>query len=282
MRSSTRSTRCNRPSRRRFRPGRLVKAGTLAAAVTLAAVSLSASTSGNAAAATLSMRDAAPSPSTVATASPVATPPGTSTRPPAVSHEREHSSARPDRRPVLYLTFDDGPDRVRTPMVLNLLRKYDAHATFFMVGSYVNLYPGLVRAVLADGHAIGDHTWDHADLTHLSGGAIDGEIQRTAAALHRAGVDEMRCVRPPYGAVNGTVRAHIASLGYKTVLWDVDPRDWSNPGVGHIVSQLLSARPGQIVLLHDAGVNHTDTLPALAQALPTLAKKFRLEPLPCN
>lgn len=274
MRPSTRSNHRDRCSHRARRARRLATAGALAAAVTLAAVSLSASTSGNAEAATLAPGEAALAVAPGGTAPAV--------RPPAVSHQRESASERPDRRPVLYLTFDDGPDRIRTPMVLRLLRRYDAHATFFMVGSYVSLYPGLVRAVLADGHAIGDHTWDHSDLTRLSGGAIDGEIQRTAAALHRAGVGEMHCVRPPYGAVNGTVRAHIASLGYKTVLWDVDPRDWSNPGVGHIVSQLLSAKPGQIVLLHDAGANHTDTLPALAQALPTLARKYRLLPLPCN
>ncbi|MDE9364879.1 polysaccharide deacetylase family protein [Luteipulveratus sp. YIM 133132] len=179
---------------------------------------------------------------------------------------------------IAYLTFDDGPDPRWTPQVLGLLARYDAHATFFEIGTQAAAHPDLVRQVRAAGHRIGGHSWDHSDLTRLTPPQLADQLDRTAAALGEA----PRCVRPPFGAVDRDVRTAVTSRGESVALWDVDTRDWTRPGAKAIAAEVIShTKQGSVILMHDGGGDRSHTVQALDQVLRRLSSKgYRFEPLP--
>lgn len=160
---------------------------------------------------------------------------------------------------VVYLTFDDGPSGY-TPQILSILAAHNAKATFFMVGYQAAGNQSLVRRVLREGHAVGNHTWSHANLTRLSSAGVASQLQRDKAVL-TSGMG--RCFRPPYGATNSRVRKVAASKGYRQILWSVDPKDWTRPGSNVIFNRVVSrVRNGAIVLLHDGGGPRSSTVAA--------------------
>jgi peptidoglycan-N-acetylglucosamine deacetylase len=164
---------------------------------------------------------------------------------------------------TIFLTFDDGPDPRWTPQVLAVLAKYDAHATFFELGSMQAQHPELKDQVLAAGNSIGSHSISHPQLTKVS-----------AAKRHHEIFDgpSSKCFRPPYGATNAKVKADIEAAGMTPVLWDADTLDWQRPGKQAIVNSILhGAHDGSVILMHDAGGNRSQTVAALDQALETLA-----------
>ncbi len=183
---------------------------------------------------------------------------------------------------VIYLTFDDGPAVKYTTQVLNLLDQYDAKATFFELGQNASAHPDLTREVIRRGHAVGSHTWDHADMRRLSTTALDHEITTTSSTLEKLTGRPITCLRPPYGALNGTARAEIKRFNLDLQLWNIDPQDWNRPGVAAIVDTVVgNARSGRVSLMHDGGGNRSQSVAALAQILPTLkAKGYRFEALP--
>ncbi|HEV6954424.1 MAG TPA: polysaccharide deacetylase family protein [Promicromonospora sp.] len=172
-------------------------------------------------------------------------------------------------RKVLYLTFDDGPGD-ETVEILDLLRAHDGKAVFFALGQNLARHTDLGRRVVAEGHALANHTWDHANLTRLDTDGRAHQLEPTADLLRSLG-SESPCVRPPYGATDDTVAADLAVRGAEQVLWTVDPADWSRPGADVIAERLLTAPRGAVVLLHDGGGDRTQTVDALRQALPRLA-----------
>ena len=178
---------------------------------------------------------------------------------------------------VVYLTFDDGPAPAWTPRVLELLARYRARATFFVLGRSAAAYPDLVRQEFAAGHGVGNHTWSHRRLTGLTGGQLAAEVGTTSAAIQRATGAPVRCLRPPYAAVDAASADRVRALGLRLVLWDIDTYDWRGPGAGVIAGRVLGrVRPGDVVLMHDGGGNRGQTLAALGQVLATLsAKGFR-------
>jgi len=129
---------------------------------------------------------------------------------------------------VIHLTFDDGPSARHTRPILDLLDRYDAKATFFQVGENAVDHPGLTRAVIARGHALGSHTWNHRDLRRLKGGRLDEQITRTSSTLSRISGRPVTCLRPPYGATNQRVKAAVRHRKLALTLWDIDPRDWKD------------------------------------------------------
>jgi peptidoglycan/xylan/chitin deacetylase (PgdA/CDA1 family) len=187
---------------------------------------------------------------------------------PASAHEGPASGN------VIYLTFDDGPHRVWTPRILDLLDKYDAKATFFQLGRQTAAEPALAAEVRRRGHAVGNHTVNHVRLTSLSAPKLRAEISGGPASA---------CLRPPFGLTNARVHRTAASLGLREVLWTVDTWDWRKPGTAKIVRALLTgAGPGVIVLLHDGGGNRAQTVRALEIALPRLvARGYQFRALPC-
>jgi peptidoglycan/xylan/chitin deacetylase (PgdA/CDA1 family) len=171
------------------------------------------------------------------------------------------------------LTFDDGPSPY-TPRVLSLLRRYHAHATFFVIGEYAALYAPTLREALHDGNEVGDHTFTHANLLRLSDGGVAGQLTSTQDAVHTVTGYTPVWFRPPYGAVDGRVSTIAASLGLHTTLWNVDSRDWSLPGAGAIASAVIAGlRSGNIVIMHDGGGNRSETVAALPVILSELTRR---------
>lgn len=176
--------------------------------------------------------------------------------------------------PKIALTFDDGPDPTYTPQVLSVLARYNIHATFFEMGNHVQHNPVLVHHVIQSGNIIGNHSWDHPEFTKLAADALTNEITSTSMALYRTTGIRPTLIRPPYGALNETVKEQIAAQHLTTILWDIDPQDWSRPGTDAIVNNVLShAHNGAIILMHDGGGNRSQTVAALSQIIPALQQK---------
>ena len=175
---------------------------------------------------------------------------------------------------VIYLTFDDGPSVRYTPQVLALLRRHHARAVFCGVGTAVRAHPELIRQIVADGHALCDHTLSHDErLRHRSAATIHREIDGGLAALHAASPGTpVRFFRAPGGNWSPALRAVAGRHGMASLTWTVDPRDWSKPGVPHILSVVRSQhRNRAVVLLHDGGGAREQTVAALEVLLPELA-----------
>ena len=186
----------------------------------------------------------------------------------------------PDGAPVLYLTFDDGPNGDYTQRILELLRQYNANATFFVVGRQVRDGINLLRSAAADGHYIANHTWDHVWLDQVSREEFYDQVQRTRNELLDVAGDlftldgDVFYVRPPYGAIRVENRQWLAEMGLTPVLWDIDPQDWRRPGVDAIANHVLSqVFPGAIVLLHDGGGERSQTVAALEIILRELSAR---------
>jgi peptidoglycan/xylan/chitin deacetylase (PgdA/CDA1 family) len=175
------------------------------------------------------------------------------------------------RQACLALTFDDGPDSHVTPQVLDILRRHKVRATFYVVGSRVAGNEALLRQMYQDGHEIGNHSWNHADLTTLNAMQIQQQISSTQAAVAGAGVPPPTTFRPPYGAVNAVVRANVPLT---IVRWNVDPEDWNAKEAKDVVSKVEStAKPGAVIDMHDI---HQQTADALDQLLNDFAPKYQL------
>ncbi|HWU31495.1 MAG TPA: glycosyltransferase [Marmoricola sp.] len=194
-------------------------------------------------------------------------------------------TARPPRG-VIALTFDDGPDPNWTPRVLKVLREKHIHATFFVVGTQAMNNPGLIRQIVADGHEIGIHTLTHADLTTLPSWWQRLEINDDQLIV--AGITGIKTalLRPPYSsepdAVDNRMMSVIrtaAASGYFTVLTTLDANDWKRPGVATIVKNATPVgRQGQVLLMHDAGGNRSETIAALPTIIDNLENRgFKFE-----
>ncbi|MEA2374302.1 MAG: peptidoglycan-N-acetylglucosamine deacetylase [Thermoleophilaceae bacterium] len=198
------------------------------------------------------------------------------TCPPAGAHFRTNGS-RSHRE--LALTFDDGPSTY-TPDVLRVLERKHVPATFFLIGRQVAGRERYVRRALADGDVIGDHTWDHANVTG-GGSSAHREIVSTRDAIRRAGFDP--CLfRAPGGGTSGSLISEAWHLRMNTIQWDVDPRDWSDPGSDAIYRRVTEAvRPGSIVVMHDGGGPRGQTVGALGRIIDTLRRRgYRFKTVP--
>jgi peptidoglycan-N-acetylglucosamine deacetylase len=182
---------------------------------------------------------------------------------------------------VVYLTFDDGPTPAWTPRVLELLARYRARATFFVLGRSAAAHPELVRQAFAAGHGVGNHTWSHRRLTGLSRGQLAAEVSSASAAIQRTIGAPVRCLRPPYATADAASTNQVRALGLRLVLWDIDTHDWLRPGAGVIAGRVLGrVRSGDVVLMHDGGGDRSQTVAALEQVLATLsARGFRFTAL---
>jgi peptidoglycan/xylan/chitin deacetylase (PgdA/CDA1 family) len=163
------------------------------------------------------------------------------------------------RRPMVALTFDDGPG-VYTRLALRILRRGHVDATFFLVGRNLARFPGVAQSE-ARAHALGDHTWTHPSLPGLTPPAVAAELGSTQAAVSRAVHRRVALFRPPYGAQDAAVEAAARRLGMVDVLWSVDSRDSLGANWAAIAHNVKSGmRPGSIILMHE---NHGQTIRAL-------------------
>ena len=162
--------------------------------------------------------------------------------------------ARIDDSQAVALTFDDGPHREGTPLVLDALRRADAKATFFLVGEQVERHPELVQAILADGHEVAVHCHRHRNLMRLPPRAVREDLERAAAVLSAASGLDVRLYRPPYGILTGSAAAHARREGWQTVLWSRDGHDWARRATARSIATGAAAglRGGEVLLLHDS------------------------------
>lgn len=175
---------------------------------------------------------------------------------------------------TVFLTFDDGPSAPFTSQILGILSQFRVQATFFEVGQNVAAHPSLTRQVHLQGNSVQNHTWSHVDLTRVSASAFQSQVTRTDAVIRAQTGSTPKCLRPPFGATNSTVRSRAAALGKTAKLWTVDPRDWSRPGTAAIQQRVLSnVRSGSVILLHDGGGNRSQTVAALPTILRTLQQR---------
>ncbi|MDG0814626.1 polysaccharide deacetylase family protein [Cohnella rhizosphaerae] len=173
------------------------------------------------------------------------------------------------------LTFDDVPDPRYTPLVLNVLKRKRVRATFFVVGSRASKHPGLVRRIVNEGHAVGNHTYSHPELPKLSLGQVKREIERTGAEIRETAGFEPAMIRPPYGDIRPAQLEWARSRGYTVVNWDVDSQDWRQIPSGVVLRNALKGlRPGSIVLMH-AGGGSGQNLFGTVNALPHLIDQLR-------
>jgi len=190
-------------------------------------------------------------------------------------------TGKPDRPQAVALTFDDGPWPGTTSKILHILQRYQAPATFFVVGSAAESSPGLLRRLRHAGVAVGNHTWTHPtdpDFADLGADRALEEMQRTSELLQVSG-KEVTLFRPPGGSWDDDVRESARRLGMRLVLWDVDPRDWQRSRKPKQITKfvLSHVRPGSIVLLHDGGGDAKQTIAALPDIIQGLRKQgYRL------
>jgi peptidoglycan/xylan/chitin deacetylase (PgdA/CDA1 family) len=174
---------------------------------------------------------------------------------------------------VFHLTFDDGPSPY-TPQVLAILRQYNVLATFFEIGIEEQTYPAYTTAVAEAGDFVGNHTLTHPYLTSLSAGSLAYQLDRQSQITGQLTGRLPSCVRPPYGATNGSVLGAIQGRGMQQQLWTVDPSDYRLPPPGAIIANVLAnARPGGVLLMHDGGGDRSRTV----AALPTIIESLRAQ-----
>jgi peptidoglycan-N-acetylglucosamine deacetylase len=206
------------------------------------------------------------------------------------------------QRSVVHLTFDDGPNPNTTPRLLDLLKAHQAKATFYVTGENVRRSPAIIKRIVLEGHSLGNHTWNHPNLSTLSAEQIAKQLSDTQQAVDQALLKPeaiaqgkhfpMRTSRPPFGAVNNNVRGVIGSIltpagkvlaakgklpegaGHtKVVLWQVDSNDWRKQGLQAVLNNVFPAlaqgsKP-KIVLFHDIHATTVD------QYMPTVMQKLK-------
>jgi peptidoglycan/xylan/chitin deacetylase (PgdA/CDA1 family) len=156
--------------------------------------------------------------------------------------------------PVVAFTFDDGPAPHWTPMVLDALDKAQVPATFFMVGRNVTEHADLIRGRMAR-HEIGNHSWKHDDLATMDLKEVSDDLERTQAAIKQYADRSVSLFRPPFGHLGGSTVLAADQLGYRVVLWSMEMHEnrFAGDPDGQARSIVETARPGSIILAHDAG-----------------------------
>ena len=188
--------------------------------------------------------------------------------------------------PVIALTFDDGPHPLFTPKLLKVLMRHHAQATFFMLGEYAKKYPKIVESVARDGHAIGNHSWDHPSFPLISSRERRRQIK---SCEHVLIPQRLRIFRPPFGHQNMNTRLDLFLLGYQGIGWDIDANDWLDHDARFMADQIeKQMKPGSIILFHDALFtvieeryeNREQTIDAIDMLLGDIGDLFRFITVP--
>ncbi|HEX2417517.1 MAG TPA: polysaccharide deacetylase family protein [Micromonosporaceae bacterium] len=224
----------------------------------------------------------APTPSPTVNPSPSGKAPDRPPRPASRGKWGPHGTIRSTGTSVVALTFDDGPHPVWTPRILASLREAGVKATFCVIGAQARRYPNLIRAIVRDGHALCNHSWNHDfGLGSRSRTHITADLARTNSAIWAAvPAAPIRYYRQPGGKWTKRVVQVARELGMRSLHWSVDPQDWRKPPARQITGTVIKGtRKGGIVLLHDGGGDRSCTHRALYRILPNLTRRFRLAPL---
>lgn len=180
------------------------------------------------------------------------------------------------KEPYIAMTFDDGPSGALTPKLLDMLKARHIHATFFVLGENVKAHPEILKRAVAEGHEIGNHSWDHPQLSKMSDEAVRSQLNRTRDQITAAIGLPVTLMRPPYGAITPEQKKWVhGDLGYKIILWAVDPLDWKRPGPEVVHQRIVKeTRNGSIILAHDIHPGTVEAMPATLDELLEKGFKF--------
>lgn len=178
---------------------------------------------------------------------------------------------------VISVTFDASWGGDKTLAILDLLDQYDAKATFFLVGIWVDKYPELVQEIARRGHEIGNHSDSHAHFTQITDSQIRQELKSCSDKIEALTGKRPTLFRPPYGDYNSKVVTIVREEGYECVQWSVDSLDWKNRGVDDLIKRASSnVQQGDIILFHNDSQYIVDALPTILSAYQ--AKGFSMIP----
>ena len=179
------------------------------------------------------------------------------------------------RGPYVAMTFDDGPHPVNTPQLLDILKRRNIRATFYVVGTNARRYPAIIKRMVAEGHEVGNHTVNHKHISKINLEQVRAEVLGCQRAIVAACGVKPRTFRPPGGHTNDKLKVWLYNeFGYSTVLWAVDPQDWRRPGPAVVAQRIISnTSAGAIILAHDI---HAPTIVAMPKTLDgLLARGYR-------
>lgn len=175
---------------------------------------------------------------------------------------------------TIALTFDDGPGPY-TEKLLDILDKYDAKATFFLIGSKVSARANTLRRMQSRGHQLGNHSWSHPELNKVSAEQLASEIDQTNNAIKQAVGTKPNIIRPPYGAFNRAVLEQFRQRGMSAVVWSVDTRDWADRNSEIVCSRAVAgARNGAVILMHDIHPTSVNAVPCILDSLKQQGYSF--------
>ncbi len=168
------------------------------------------------------------------------------------------------------ITFDDGPDAKFTPQILNVLKKYNIKATFFLMGERSAQHQEVVKRIIKEGHTIGNHSWSHPNLVNLTDEELEEEVFKTERIIKEITNRETALIRPPYGAVSDKLLDKLQNMNYKVIHWSIDSLDWQAKTAKEVINNTLpNIHTGAVILFHSAGGKGQSLTPTI-NALPTI------------
>ncbi|EIJ78768.1 polysaccharide deacetylase [Bacillus methanolicus PB1] len=174
------------------------------------------------------------------------------------------------------LTFDDGPEDIYTPQILEILRQKGVKATFFVVGQQAKAFPELLKQIYKEGHVIGNHSWDHGKLGNFTESQLINDVESTSVEIEKITGYKPNLFRPPYGFLKDEQAEKLYNLGYRTIMWTIDTIDWSGASSEEILSRVhRNVVPGGIVLQHNFRV--PGKLDGTVEALPQMIDELRAQ-----
>jgi peptidoglycan/xylan/chitin deacetylase (PgdA/CDA1 family) len=179
---------------------------------------------------------------------------------------------------LVALTFDDGPDDLYTPQILNVLEQRGARASFYVIGDRAEERPELTARMARVGGEVGNHAyeWQHLDLRNAAPATVLQSLSRTHEIITRLTGQAPVTFRPPFGFYNAFVLSTAQRFGYQTVLWDVDANDWQSLSADQILQNVLpKVQNGSIILMHSGTTLPGENLSGTVAALPTIIDRLR-------
>lgn len=170
---------------------------------------------------------------------------------------------------MVALTFDATyGDNNQVNKLLKTLRDNKIKATFFLSGIWLANFPHLVKAIAAEGHEIGNHSYTHPHMTLMTLGEVNNQVMRTDALISNISGSSPYLFRPPYGEYDQAMLNDVASLGYVSIMWTIDSLDWKSPGVEQITSRIVdNVEPGAIILMHQSASQTSEALPNIIEKI---------------
>ncbi|TDE31720.1 polysaccharide deacetylase family protein [Flavobacterium ranwuense] len=183
-------------------------------------------------------------------------------------HVKAYCNNPSEKEKKIALTFDDGPDEM-TLLVLDLLKRYDAKATFFCIGKNIEKHPEILQRIVAEGHLVGNHSFSHSHFFDFyRKNKVTAELQKTNALIEKISGKKTQLFRPPYGVTNPSIRRALEITKHKAIGWNIRSLDGVIKNEKKIFDRIIKrVKPGGIVLLHDTSMHSVNVLEQFLQFL---------------